>query len=376
MFYLAFLSTLYGVAQVIPADSLYLGQTPPGNTPEIFKLDVTPGSFAAERIAISKDGTEIYYSEIKSYYPIEGAKLKYYKYQNNRWTGPFLLFDGYMGPALSQTGDTMFVESDFKMFFSVRNKSEWSTLKPFFTDVDSIHYLQVTNKGNYYASARSKSSVGLADWSRIEKKGNGYNTLSLGFPINTVADNLDFYISKDESYIITCPMGPMGISYPDGYGKWSNTRYLNKKINFGLSGWGAYVTSDNKFLFYTTGTKMDYSDTHVYWVNMGSIVDSMKHTNLPPYVKNKPKGQTAVVGKPFSYTLPNDAICDDDGQPIIYEALLLDGKPLPTWLTFDSKSQILTGTPEETGDVILRINGYDDKKAMAAFRFIISIKEK
>lgn len=376
MLIMALAPTLSIFAQNISADSLYLGQTPPGNTPKVFKLDVTPGTFAAERIAISKDGTEIYYSEIKSYYPIAGAKSKYYKYQNNKWTGPFLLFDGYMGSALSQTEDTLFLESDFKMFYSVRNKSGWGTLKPFFADVDSVHYLQVTSKGNYYASARSKSSVGLADWSKIQKKDGTSNVVSLGFPINTVADNLDFFIAKDESFIITCPTGPIGISYPDGKGKWSNSRYLNEKINFGIGGWGAYISPDGKYLFYTTGTKMDYSDTYVYWVSMGKIVDSMKHTNLPPYVKNKPKYQSAIIGQPFSFTLPNDAICDDDGQAITYEALLINGSPLPAWLTFDPGLRTLAGTPKEAGDVILRINAYDNKEAMTAFRFIISVKEK
>lgn len=373
---LCFFIAKIGVSQIIPNDSLFLGQTPPGNTPKIFKLLVTPGSFASERIVISKDGSEIYYSEIKSYYPITGQKTKYYKYQNNRWTGPFLLFDGYMGPALSRSEDTLYLESDFKMFYSVRNKSEWSQPKPFFTDVDSVHYLQVTKNGNYYASARSKSSVGLADWSRIEKVGDKFNTISLGFPINNVADNLDFYIAKDESYIITCPTGPIGISYPIGNGKWSNTRPFDSKINFGIGGWGAYVTNDGKYLFYTTGTKMDYSDTYVYWISVGNIVDSMKHTNLPPYIKNKPKPQNAIVGQEFTYTIPVDAFCDNDGNSITYEALLIDSSPLPAWLTFDPKTRTLKGTPTEKGNVVLRINGYDDKNTMAAFRFIIMVVDK
>ena len=42
-------------SQTIPVDSMYLGHKPPGATPEKFNLPVTKGSFAAERIAISKD---------------------------------------------------------------------------------------------------------------------------------------------------------------------------------------------------------------------------------------------------------------------------------------------------------------------------------
>lgn len=365
-----------GFSQSVPKDSLFLGQTPPENQPKVFKLAVTPGSFAAERIAISKDGSEIFYSEIKSYYPVAGDKIKCYKYVNNHWTGPYTLFEGFNAPALSLTGDTLFVETGFKMYYSVRNKSEWTQPKRCFTVADSLHYLQITSKGNYYGSARSKSSVGLADWSRINMKGKDTTVMSLGFPINNVADNLDFYIAKDESYLITCPQGPISISYPDGKGRWSNSRYLDGKINFGIGGWGAYVTSDNKYLFYTTGTKMDYSDTYIYWVKLGNTVDSMQHTNLPPYVRNKPLPQIATVGKLFTYALPSDAVCDDDGNTITYEALLIDGKPLPEWLTFDAKTLTLSGKPAMAGNVVLRINAYDDKRVMTAFRFIINVNDK
>jgi len=365
-----------GFSQSIPKDSLYLGQTPPGNEPKVFKLAVTPGSFAAERIAISKDGTEIFYSEIKSYYPVSGAKLKYYKYAENKWNGPFELFENFNAPALSITSDTLYGEGDYKMYFSVRTKTGWSQPKQCFSKVDSAHYLQVTNKGNYYVSARSKSSIGLADWSKIQIKGKDTSTISLGFPVNRVVDDLDFFMARDESYLITCPSGPICISYPIKNGKWSNSRYLNEKINFGIGGWGAYVTADNKYMFFTTGTKMDYSDTYIYWVSMGKIVDSMKTTNLPPYVKNKPKPQNAVVGKLFTYTLPPDAFCDDDGKTITVEALLIDGNPLPAWLTFDVKTKTLKGTPTEKGNVVLRFNAYDEKKEMAAFRFVIQVNEK
>jgi hypothetical protein len=59
-----------GITQTIPTDSLYLGQTAPGDIPKLFKLQVSPEHFVAERITISNDDREIFYSEIKSYYPI------------------------------------------------------------------------------------------------------------------------------------------------------------------------------------------------------------------------------------------------------------------------------------------------------------------
>ena len=49
---------------------------------------------------------------------------------------------------------------------------------------------------------------------------------------------------------------------------------------------------------------------------------------------------------------------------------------MPSWLGFDTKTKTLTGTPTETGNIVLRINAYDDKNEMAAFRFIISVTDK
>jgi hypothetical protein len=73
-----------GLSQAAPAEKLYLGQTPPGNTPKIFPLSVNQGFFAAERIAISNDGRNIYYSEIKGYYPNTGESIKKYSKSNGK----------------------------------------------------------------------------------------------------------------------------------------------------------------------------------------------------------------------------------------------------------------------------------------------------
>jgi hypothetical protein len=364
---------LTGNAQPVPADSLYLGHPLPGNKPETFLLAVTPGSFAAERMAVSRDGSEIYYSEVKSYYPVSGDNIRWYRYLNNRWTGSSVLFEGFNGPALSVSEDTLFMEHDFTMYYSVKSTDGWTHPRKCFTSVDSAHYLQVTGRGQYYASARSAGSVGLADWSRIDLSGRDTTTLSLGYPVNRIIDDLDFFMARDESYLITCPGGPLGISFPLSNGKWTNSRYFPPRINFGLGGWGAYVSPDNRYLFYTTGTKPDYSDTHVYWVSLGGLADSLKLTNLPPYVRNKPAPLHVLHGKPFTYIIPADAIVDDDGGVTRIEILMIDGRPLPSWMDFNAPTLTLTGIPPEAGEVTLRCNGYDDHGTMAAFRFVITV---
>jgi hypothetical protein len=267
-------------AQSIPGDSLFLGQIPPGNKPEKFPLSVNKGFFAAERIAISNDGRDIYYSEIKGYYPIRGENIKRYSYSDGKWAGPFNLFDGY-APGLSITGDTMYferkdLENNSHTFISVRSESSWGNPKRILTGLDKAHYCQVIRSGNYYISTKSGNGLGLSDWCRVIIKGADTTALSLGKPLNTAWDNLDFYVAGDESYmIISRPVG-LAISFNKGNGVWTDPVNLGKKINFGLGMWGQWVTADNRFLFYSTGTKPDYSDVSVYWVRIDGIIDSIR----------------------------------------------------------------------------------------------------
>jgi len=364
----------FGFSQTVPKDSLYLGQSLPGSEPKVFKLEVSPEYFAAERIAISNDGTEIYYTELNGYDSTSHSRIKYYKYSDNKWEGPFVLFESYAAPSLSPTNDTLFMEKNYNSFYSVRNINKWSEPKQMLLNINSSHYLQVTNNGNFYVSALIENNTGLNDWCKLEIKNKDTSVVSLGLPLSCSYGNLDFYMDNNENFCLTSyPV--IGICYPDEKGNWTNPRTLGDKINFGVSG-GAFISADNKYLFYTTFLNADNSDTFIYWVSIDNLIDSLKNTNLPPYVNNKPNTQNAAVGEKFSFTVPKDAICDEDGKKITYEALLLDGSPLPEWLTFDAKKRKLAGIPLQAGDVVLRINGYDDKNEMTAFRFTITVLDK
>ena len=346
-----FLLLVYsGFAQIIPNDSLYLGQTVPGCSPEVFRLKVSTGHFAAERISISNDGTEIFYSEIKSYYPTSSARIKNYRYKSGKWTGPFVLFENFNSPALSVKNDNLYMENnDFETFLSSNSGLKWSIPGRITSELDSAHYMQVTKKGNYYLSSKPVETIGLADWCKLDFTDSDTIAFSLGMPLNTAWDDLDFFISRDETFIIvTTPWG-LSISYPKNDGSWTNPRNLGVKINFGLAMWGPYVTPDNKYLFYTTGTKPDYSDVNVYWVRVDNLIDSLKHTNIPPFVKNKLKSQIAFVGDKFCFVVPDDTFFDEDGDTsFIYSSSLIDGSPLPTWLSFDSLSGTFSGTSGST----------------------------
>lgn len=371
-------------AQVISEDSLYLGQTPPGNIPQIFNLPVSIGSFAAERIAISNDNTEIYYSVVHNYYPATGDTIKYFSYSGGSWTGPFNLSPGYLAPALSVKSDTMYFQnayiqngnSVYETFISVKSGSSWSNPQRILSGLNSAHYLQVTNNYNYYISSVPSPTIGASDWCKLKINGTDTSVISLGLPVSTTGDNLDFYISRDESFIITTKPQPVGlsISYHKTDGGWTNPKSLGSDINFGLSMWGPYVTSDNKYLFYTTGTKQDYSDTYVYWVRIDSLIDSLLHTNFIPYLNYKIPNQTDSVGHNYNYTFPDTTFIDDDGNnTLTYSATLSNGNPLPSWLSFNSSTRTFNGTPTSAGTIFLKITATDTANAKVFCTFNLKI---
>jgi hypothetical protein len=363
------LLTAASFTQSIPAGS-YLGQTPPGNTPKPFPLFVNEGFFAAERIAISNDGRNIYYSEIKGYYPIRGENIKRYTFADGKWNGPFDLFVGF-GPALSLAGDTMYferkdAENKSMTYISVRNESGWGNPKRILTRLDKAHYYQFTKKGNHYISSIAGNGTGMNDWCKIIITGTDSTASSLGRPLNTGGENLDFFVSRDESYMIVTNRPALAISYRKNDGTWTNPRVFGKKIDFGLGSWGPWVTTDNKYLFYSTGTKPDYSDVKVYWVRIDNVIDSLKNTNLSPYIKSLIQNQSAVAGQPFTFTVPDNIFFDDDSNvPLTYSSQMLNSNPIPAWLVFDPSTRTFSGIPFEAGELTVIVVVTDSEKATA-----------
>jgi hypothetical protein len=177
--------------------------------------------------------------------------------------------------------------------------------------------------------------------------------------------------------IVTTPFG-LCVSYPKKENGWTNPRNLGAKINFGLGMWGTYVTPDDKYLFYTTGTKPDYSDVNVNWVRIDGLIDSLKHTNIPPYLKNKIKSQTGFVGQLFSFSIPDDTFFDEDGDTkFTCSATLINGNTLPSWLNFNVLTKTFSGTPTETGELKIIVTATDTENGsgIGAFKILIETQQ-
>jgi hypothetical protein len=354
-----------------------LGQTPPGNTPKIFKLPVTNGA-ALERIAFSPDGKQIYYTELSGWNNSSQHRIKYLSYYNNKWNGPFTLFEGYMAPALTLHGDTMYFE-DCKpgAWFSVKNNNGWCSPKKIWIDSCQKAQFQITNKGNLYFSTNLNSIVPHGIIAKLVINHKDSIAQSLGAPINSSDNGVSFFVAKDESYLIFTSnrnkSHNLVISYRKNDGTWTNFKNLGPLINFqGGWPWGAYVTRDNKYLFYSNGSNASNSGT--YWIKLGNLIDSFRKTNFEPYLKNQIKDQTAKVGHSFTYSIPENTFMDDDGNnTLTYSSALIDGNPLPLWLNFNSKARKFSGKPSNEENIEIKISVEDSEKACISGAFTLKI---
>jgi trimeric autotransporter adhesin len=86
--------------------------------------------------------------------------------------------------------------------------------------------------------------------------------------------------------------------------------------------------------------------------------------------------EPAMATQAFSFEVPANTFSDIESQhALTYSATLLDGSPLPTWLTFDSQTRTLSGTPSsgDIGFLSIRITATDPSSLSASSSFSMSV---
>jgi hypothetical protein len=333
VFLYVILFSVRSYSQAIPKDSLYLGQTPPGDTPKIF----IPS--ASGRIAVSPDGKEIYYRSVV-------AGINFFRYSNNKWNGPVAVFNNYCAPTFSIDGNTLYFhllgDYNYDIWNSSRNDTDWNSPSLY---GKGLYYFQETNSGNKYVGLNN-SAGGIGNYDICQMIGTTFK--NLGVPLNTTNNDAEFFIAKDESFIVLGANegGPGGrdlyISYRKSDSTWTSPKSLGTLINDGdYYKWGPFVTADNKYLFYAKAT----SPYNIYWVRFDRLLDSLRYTNFPPYAKSSIASQAAIKDSLFDFTVPDSTFYDEDHDPLTYSAALNNGNPLPSWLSFDSLTRTFSGTP-------------------------------
>ncbi len=94
------------------------------------------------------------------------------------------------------------------------------------------------------------------------------------------------------------------------------------------------------FVVTWTSSDQDGSESGVYSKTM-----TLTDNDNAPIVVNPLADQSTPEGSAFSLTLPPDTFADADGDELTLTATLVNGDPLPAWLTFNPDTRTFSGTP-------------------------------
>jgi len=253
----------------------YLGQKPPGDTPEIFAPGIVSTGLDELNSVFSPDGGEFYFCVRNM---SGAASIFCMKLKGDEWSEPRLL------PFASRYGDidvTMSPDGKTLLFSSLRPvpgspepKKEndfWMALRRLDGWGDPIHlgpginsdahdyYPMMTRSGAIYFSSQ-RLGPATNDIYRSEGKDGAYaQAVKLPEAVNTENREFDPYVSPTEDLLIFASSRPGGqgmsdlyVSFRNAAGGWTDAVNLGEKINSPGPEFCPMLSPDGKYLFFTS----------------------------------------------------------------------------------------------------------------------------
>ncbi len=275
------------------SSNLYLGQTPPGDTPEIF----APGFISTEdgseySSTFSPDGKEFYFTRVGS----NGWHYVYFtRLEDGQWTTPQLVPFNNSNPGFG--GSEALITPDGKKLFFMSKRplpgetelhdrpnmwmveriaSGWTEPEFFGSDMmyvtqaanETIYFTDISAFSHFFVASRVFSDGEYAEQQEVEIPALGFG--SYGHP----------FIAPDESYLIFNSIPNDGnmdlfIIFKMEDGTWSEPQSFGESINTNTVEFAGMVTPDGKYFFFTHSSGTNGEPADIYWVST-SIFDALK----------------------------------------------------------------------------------------------------
>ena len=274
----------------------YLGQIPPGNKSQIFAPDFVSTEAGELNSVFTADGKEFYFS--RRGIPGKPSAIMVTKMINNKWTKPspvnfsgiyndvdlFLTPDGksmiYCSGRIVNEGNVVKMNNDF--WISKRIGDLWGEPTKFAEEAVSEfedYFPIVTKSGNLYFNSQ-RGGQGTNDIYCSKFVNGKYSSAEkLPAPINSQLRDFDAFVSQDEKMIIFSSDRPGGFGGSDNYisfkksdNSWSGPVNLGNDINSAASEYGATISPDGKYFFYTSGRN---GSEDIFWVSAGFIKEQI-----------------------------------------------------------------------------------------------------
>jgi len=297
----------------------YLGQKPPGMTPEIFAPGIVSTCLDELNSVFSPDGQEFYFC-VRN---MGASSLFVMKSVRGIWGRPEPLpFAGMyddIDVSLSPDGQRLFFcsnrpvagggspKADYDIWMSERRGTTWGPPKHLGDAVNSPRddFYPVVTKSRtlYFNSQRAgpgTNDIYMCRWA----DGKYAPAEKLGPEINSENREFDAFVAPDESFIIFTSQRPeedrfgdLYISFKSPSGNWTPARNMGKDINAVGPEFGTAMSPDGKFLFFTrqapprvvksAGSPLAYADylkmhnspdngsENIWWVD-AKVIEKMR----------------------------------------------------------------------------------------------------
>lgn len=347
---LLFVVALSGVSQAQDEISVlegpYLGQKPPGLTPERF----APGIVSTEHWeyggTFTPDLREFYLLREGGKY--ENASFVVFRYEYGEWSES-VISHRVGQPFISPDGMTMHLGRRYKE----RAEIGWSEVKELeapFKDLPIMRLTASTN-GTFYFDTFNKDQLDFPiRYSRlVDGKYEAPKLLSEAINTGTYLNHP--FIAPDESYLLWDAKREDGYGDSDIYisfrqkdGSWGAAINLGNEINTDAWEASASVTPDGKYLFFSRNMGSDdYENVDIYWVDAQVIENHRPKSDIATEAVAEQVEYGFWANPDVEYVSTAWPIGDDHKGPVkIWDVPMLEGGFIDT-APADRKDGIMVG---------------------------------
>jgi hypothetical protein len=257
----------------------YLGQTPPGSTPEPFAPGIVNTKEWGDAGGFSLDMNTFYVTRWRHTRDAKKPENVTFNKVNNKWH-KVAVPTGTPKPFHAPDGKTLHFDSKYKE----RTKDGWSEMKSLGPAFEEIRIMALTSsaKGTLVLDERGgPDGDGVLRYSRLVD-GKREAPKAFGKEINTGTWNAHPFIAPDESYIMWDGERDSGFGSNDLYisfrqpdGTWGEAINMGGTLNTNAEEGGPQVTPDGKYLFFNRMVPGANGDpqSDLYWVDAQIIKD-------------------------------------------------------------------------------------------------------
>jgi hypothetical protein len=278
----------------------YLGQKPPGVTPEVFAPGIVSTGLYTRDITMTKDGSEIYFCVSDA----SVTAIFVTKLIDKKWTEPAIASFSGTGffdfePHISPDGTKFFFLSNRpphnqkpgkgwfyqNIWMMTKTNDGWSEPQlvdePISTEENEF-FPSVTNDNVLYFSRSTKSGQARIYRSKFEN-GRYEKPEALPFALPEKGMLFNAFVSPKEDFLVTCAVNidstnadqDYYVSFRSAEGKWSSLIKFAPDINTpGDNANSAYVSPDGKYLFFSSSRKNSSKPEIRSGSTLRAIIDS------------------------------------------------------------------------------------------------------